>query len=212
MSICKPQRGFSLIELMVAILLSSLLLLGVLELYSNTSRTDRSGNELARIQESGRIAFELIGREARRVGYQGCVASSNTTEHNGIRYPLEALDGTATSLTFNYARRLAGGDFPNRDCDNATLEPYQVTFSNCGEHLCITAPDIGVNQQLVANTNFTDITYLQDCAGSLCARSAANADFEDVRKLQLTLEIFDSRGEFDEPRTITSVIDLRNRL
>ncbi len=42
----KYQRGLSLIELMIAILISSLLLLGVLELFINTNSADRSSTAI----------------------------------------------------------------------------------------------------------------------------------------------------------------------
>lgn len=208
----KTQHGLSLIELMVTLLLSSLLLLGVLQLFINTTATDRTSNELARVQETGRVALELITREARRMGYQGCVGASITTKANGIEYPSEALDGTNTSLTFHYARPDPAGTFANRDCTNGTLSAYQITFSNCGANLCVTAPDIGNNQQLVANTNFSRIDYIEPCAANNCIKTAANANLAVVNKLQITLAVNDSRGEFAIPRTFTSVIELRNRL
>lgn len=206
------QYGLSLIELMVTIVLSSLLLLGVLQLFINTTATDRTSNELARVQETGRVAIELIAREARRMGYQGCVGASITTEVNGIEYPTEALDGTATSLTFRYARPDPAGTFANRDCANGTLSSYQITFNNCGTNICVTAPDIGNNQQLVANANFNRIDYIEPCAANSCIKTAADADLAIVNKLQITLAVNDSRGEFAVPRTFTSVIELRNRL
>ena len=172
----QKQYGLSLIELMVTVLLSSLLLLGVLQLFINTSATDRTSNELARVQETGRVALELIAREARRAGYQGCIGVSTPTEAGGINYPDEALSGTdepdVPSLTFHYARTPLDpaaplGAFPNRACIDAdgdgaldTLEPYQITFSNCGANLCVTAPDIGVNQQLVANARLSSIDFV----------------------------------------------------
>jgi prepilin-type N-terminal cleavage/methylation domain-containing protein len=212
MTSTRAQGGFSLIELMVTILISSLLLLGVLQLFINTSDTDRTSNELARVQENGRLVLELITREARRAGYQGCVPASNSTVSDGITYPDDALAGTDTSLTFRYARLDPDGTFPNRDCDNSTLSAYQITFSNCDANICITAPDIGNNQQLVTNANITNIQYLQPCADRVCVRQAADADLEQTTKLQITLAISDARGEFDQPRTFTSVIELRNRL
>lgn len=66
------QLGLSLIELMVAILLSSLLLLGVIQMFSNTSASDKANTALARLQESGRVALEIIKQDLRRTGYLGC--------------------------------------------------------------------------------------------------------------------------------------------
>lgn len=214
------QRGLSLIELMITILLSTLLLLGVLQLYINTSATDRTSNELARVQESGRVAIELIAREARRAGYQGCVGAGITTTAGGITYPGGALVGTINSLTFHYARPNPAGTFPNRTCNDTDgdgaldpLEAYQITFSNCGANLCVTAPDIGNNQELVANASLAQIAYLEPCGANTCALDLNGApDMANVQKIQITLAVNDSRGEFAAPRTFTSVIELRNRL
>lgn len=205
------QQGLSLIELMVSILISSILLLGVLQMFISTNATDRTSNELARVQESGRVALELIASEARKTGYQGCTDAHSEAEVDGVKYPDEALTGTNTSLTFNYARTGGIGNFPNTDCGGAKLSSYQISFSNCGTALCVTAADIGVNQQLVANANITNIAYLEPCGANICSKAAADADFSKTTKLQITLAVNDSRGEFAQPRTFISVIELRNR-
>jgi type IV pilus assembly protein PilW len=66
------QQGLSLIELMIAILLGMLLLLGVLQMFNSTSSSDRANTALARVQESGRVALEIIKQDLRRTGYIGC--------------------------------------------------------------------------------------------------------------------------------------------
>lgn len=71
------QQGLSLIELMITILLSSLLLLGVLQMFSNTSTSDKANTALARLQESGRVALEIIKQDLRRTGYIGCASPLN---------------------------------------------------------------------------------------------------------------------------------------
>lgn len=66
------QKGLSLVELLVALALSAGLILGVLTVYTNSNQTSRLSESLARIQESGRIATEIMARDLRMVGYQGC--------------------------------------------------------------------------------------------------------------------------------------------
>lgn len=209
MNLPRKQAGLSLIELMVAILISSLLLLGVLELYLNSSRADRTSNQLARIQENGRLVMELISREARRAGYQGCIAASTKTQvSSSISYPDQALAGTATSLTFRYARPTANGAFPHAACNGNALGAYEITFGNCGGNICVTAPDLGNNQQLVSNASISRVDYLEPCGGGTCAKAVPSVTTERV---QVTLALTEASGEF-APRTFTSVIDLRNRL
>jgi type IV pilus assembly protein PilW len=66
------QPGFSLVELMVAMVLSLFLLLGVSYVYTGSKQTYKVQANLARIQESGRLAFEYLSREIRAAGFLGC--------------------------------------------------------------------------------------------------------------------------------------------
>ncbi|MCX2780249.1 PilW family protein [Microbulbifer thermotolerans] len=68
------QRGLSLIELMIGILLSSLLLLGVLQIFQSNSDTMRMQTAFSRVQESGRFAIDLLSKEIRSADYWGCVS------------------------------------------------------------------------------------------------------------------------------------------
>tara|TARA_B100001105_G_scaffold254314_1_gene249811 strand:+ start:724 stop:2013 length:1290 start_codon:yes stop_codon:yes gene_type:complete len=66
------QAGLSLVELMIALALSGAIILGIFTVYMDSNQTTRLGDSLARIQESGRIGLELMSREVRMAGYQGC--------------------------------------------------------------------------------------------------------------------------------------------
>lgn len=59
-------RGFSIIELMIAMLIGSLVLLGITSLFSTTSNVNRMENGLARLQESGRFAMSRILADVRQ--------------------------------------------------------------------------------------------------------------------------------------------------
>ena len=51
------QRGFTLVELMVALAVSLLLLAGVIQVYLSSKQAYRVQDNVARIQESGRLAM-----------------------------------------------------------------------------------------------------------------------------------------------------------
>ncbi len=220
-----PQQGFSLIELMVAILISTILLLGVLELFGDTFRSDRTHTELARVQENGRVAMELIAREVRRAGYQGCASAAVDRTVAGVTYPEDAILGnSATSFTVSYASAdpsITTASFGTWDCDNTLLHGYSVTFSNnANGGLQMDSRD-GVaaefSGELTSNTQITALRYgVRDEGSNSTAWQTFDTmsadDWENVRQLEITLAVNDSRGEFQQPRTFTSVIDLRNRL
>lgn len=69
-------KGFSLIEIMIAITLGLLLSIGIMSLFSNTSRTNKLQDGLARLQENGRFAVTQMDRDLHSLSSQYC---SNTT-------------------------------------------------------------------------------------------------------------------------------------
>lgn len=68
--------GFSLLEIMIALTLGLLLSIGIMTLFSGTSRTNKLQDGLARLQENGRFAVTRMEQDLRMFGGQYC---SNTT-------------------------------------------------------------------------------------------------------------------------------------
>ncbi len=67
-------RGFSLVELMLAVVLGLIVLAGVAQLFAGGRQTHALLNNQARLQESGRYALQFLGRSVRAAGYLGCNA------------------------------------------------------------------------------------------------------------------------------------------
>lgn len=68
---CQRQRGFSLIELMVAMVLGIVILLAVAEIFINNSRTRGEIEKTGRQIENGSYAISLLTDELRNAGYLG---------------------------------------------------------------------------------------------------------------------------------------------
>jgi type IV pilus assembly protein PilW len=66
------QKGMTLIEIMIALLVGLFLLGGIYQIFISTKHSYRMQENLGRLQESGRIAMELITKDLRLVGFQGC--------------------------------------------------------------------------------------------------------------------------------------------
>jgi type IV pilus assembly protein PilW len=71
----RRQRGFSLVELMVALVLGLLVIGGVGGVFLSQRELYRQNENLARMQESARYAFEVMARSLREAGGNLCVAS-----------------------------------------------------------------------------------------------------------------------------------------
>ena len=72
--IALPQRGFSLVELMVAMVVGLILIYGVVEIYVNSKGAYNVNEENSRMQENARFAFDLMVPTVRQAGYSGCLA------------------------------------------------------------------------------------------------------------------------------------------
>lgn len=66
------QRGLSLIELMIAMLLGLLVVGSAVGAFLSNQRTYRATESLSRVQENARAAFELMAREVREAGGNVC--------------------------------------------------------------------------------------------------------------------------------------------
>ena len=94
------QRGLTIVEIMVAMVLSLILMAGVIEVFMGSKNTYRVNEALGRLQEEGRMALELMSRDVRMAGYSGC-----------SRYgPVTNTLADATNIAYNFAVGASGYD------------------------------------------------------------------------------------------------------
>ncbi len=72
----RRTQGLGLVEIMVALAISGLLLLGLVQLFSGTRVAYQTTEGLARVQENGRFAMDFLQRDLRMAGHMGCVADA----------------------------------------------------------------------------------------------------------------------------------------
>lgn len=68
------QQGFSLIELMVAMVIGLIVLLGLVSLFTNSSILNKSQTGLASLQENGRYAIARIKDDVEQAGRKHCAS------------------------------------------------------------------------------------------------------------------------------------------
>ena len=73
------QLGLTLIELMISMVLGLVLVGGVLSIFISTNQTAKLNDNLMRVQENARSAFDLMAREIREAGQNPCGARKNIT-------------------------------------------------------------------------------------------------------------------------------------
>jgi len=81
-NLCDRSRGFSLVELMVAITIGAIILAGAITLFVNNRDTYKTTNELSRLQETARYALGMMVKDIRMAGYFGCADRLDTVTLN----------------------------------------------------------------------------------------------------------------------------------
>jgi len=69
----RHQRGLSLIELMIAMIIGLVLLLGLVQVMSASRNAYQLSTGVARTQENSRFAVDFLQRDLRMAGHMGCV-------------------------------------------------------------------------------------------------------------------------------------------
>ncbi len=134
------HRGFSLIEVLVAITLSLILLAGVLQIFLNSKNIYNLGTGFSQLQENGRFTSEYLARTIRFAGYRSPPATGNFLTMSTV-YPNTApyIAGTNNSgtnssdtLTIRYQGSGNGSGTPDgtiRDCLNRPIDANTIATS-----------------------------------------------------------------------------------
>lgn len=98
------QRGFSLVELMVAVTIGLVILAAVSGIFVTSKTTYNTQDNLARLQENARFAVYYLSDDIRRAGYAGCLESITTVKNHLVnelafnfnaKVPIEGMDNNA---------------------------------------------------------------------------------------------------------------------
>lgn len=187
------QRGFTLVELMIALTLSSIILLVIGTVFVSSRQVYRVQEDNARIQESGRFSLEIIGRSLKQAGYADIPFAGFKVAFSGV--PITGTDGAANSadtLTVQY-----DGVIDDTDCQgtrvnvvgNIIQNHFNVDAANaqlrCDGEIAVApslpgAPPSGV--VLVENIEDLQILYGIDIDGDQSANRyvASPSDWNQV--------------------------------
>jgi type IV pilus assembly protein PilW len=78
------EKGFTAVEILVAMAVSSVLLAGVLQIYNTSRQTYRVTDALSRMQENARYAMDIMARDIRSGGLLGCGGELKTRIANAL--------------------------------------------------------------------------------------------------------------------------------
>lgn len=152
----QKYRGFTMIELMVAIAISAILMVVLAQVYASTKRTYRINEGLSRMQETGRYSVDLISRDMRLAGYMGCV-------------------GTTTNIS-NMANPISGWSPLNTTTSPPSIEGVigyeQSSLPTSGTAFAL------LQAEVKANTDVVQIQHLSATSAKLVNPSPTNANIQ----------------------------------
>jgi len=139
------QRGFTLVEIMVAMAIGLVVASVVVTMFAASSRSYRVTDAMGDLQESGRIAMSTLQRDAHVVGYRGC--NSNNLNNSA---PIVSVMATPTAYLNDFLTGIQG---------------YQYTAGNWSPALpaAISAPGAPV---AAGPTAGTDVLLMRVVPGS----------------------------------------------
>lgn len=168
-STARRSRGFTLVEMLVAMGLGLFLLVVMTAVYLSSKTAFKRQDQLNAIQQSVRIAFEYLSNDARMVDHRGCFTgrASGYTQQASM---------AATSLATNFALGVEGYEY-NLTSSAYTLtgeSPSDVSTGWATNAVGITAIPVGSGQALGTGlTPGSDVLVLRLPAGKPVRLTAA---------------------------------------
>lgn len=231
-------RGFGLIELMIALVLSLIVVLGVVQIFIAAKNTYVSQGAAAVMQEDARFALSKMLQELRMVGMFGCLGTitdaSSAGDFNASQITPIRWDNANLKLTLVTTDVGSGGGVPTwtvvSDCRTSATAYTGVrvpaagqmafpirrliySFSN-NQLLMGTGAGNPTLAVLVDNVRTFNVTFGVASSATDIAASSYSSNPTDpalIRSVRLTLTLFDPKNAVRE-QTFNVVAALRNRL
>jgi type IV pilus assembly protein PilW len=165
-------HGVTMLELVVAMVISLLVMGGVFKIYHANSLTYRTQEALARLQENGRLALDLLSRDIRMAGYYGCVSVLPSVRNNL---------NSASSFRYDFTKPIQGNEWngtgwlpaldpfmtvPLKGSDAITIRTSGGDSVSVREQMAVQSSAIGIDHAVPPRFKKEDIVLISDCQGA----------------------------------------------
>jgi type IV pilus assembly protein PilW len=132
------QRGFSLVELMVAIVISVVIVDAAVSLFLANRQTGNTTAAVSAVSDNGRMAMNFISQSVRSGGYMACNATNDLREiSTGNTRQVSTLVAGPTPVQYSYLEALGGyeaaGSAPNNAAAVSIATPPVAGDSTAGD-------------------------------------------------------------------------------
>jgi type IV pilus assembly protein PilW len=234
----RTSRGFGLIELLIALALSLIVVLGVAQIFIAAKNTYASQNTAAGMQEDARFVLSKMIQEIRMVGMFGCLGTitdaSSAGDFNAAQITPINWDNANLKLTLVTADVGGSGGVPTwtvvSDCRNTATAytgartpasgqlafPIRRLVYSFSNNQLLMGVGTGTPTQAVLINNVSAFSVSFGLASSATDTAASSyssnpSDPARIRSVRLTLTLTDPNNRVRN-QTFNVVAALRNRL
>jgi len=182
------EQGFTLVEVIVAMALGLVILTGIYNLLTHTSKAYRVQDRVVEMQQNARTAMDIMTRELKMAGYDPLgIANARivSADDDSIRFTLD--------ITSTYS-----GDAPDGDTLDANEDiTYELYTPSDGIQKLGRAPHGGTFQPIAEHIQSLQFAYRNE-NGTLLGTPVANP--ADIRSIDITLTATTSDPDPDYPK------------
>ena len=186
------RKGFTLVELLVAMSLSAIIMTAVYAAYTSQQDSYVTQEELAALQQDVRAAIFYMSNQIREAG---CNPSGTDTNSPGIV--------TADNDLINFTSDLRGDDY-GTEPDGNTDGPFEnVTYSlytsDGVQKLGVQRTENATRQPVIANVDALNFVYLDEGENPLDDDGSGNVttNISNIRAVEVTIVVRASRPDLD---------------
>jgi type IV pilus assembly protein PilW len=234
----RAHRGFTLVEMMIALVLGMVITGALLAIFMSSKRTYSTTEAMSRMQESARFGAQFAARELRMAGYSAStqlgilnrdllfpasgsfgsgvvVIGTNNDTTAGLKSGSDSIRIRYTGDSNGAVHDCLGNDVPAN-----TQVSAQLSLSSNNELQC--SDDGGTTQTvLVDGISDFQLKYAVDTSGDRYADSTGGVAYVDagsvtnwarVTSVHLALQVAGVNNLQLNARSIVSVVALRNQL
>ena len=140
--IARRMLGVTLIELLIALLIGTILVLGLVQVFSASRTAYQLSQGIARNQESSRFAIDFLSRDLRMAGHAGCVNDQSLLSSTGTVITGGNIRSLFMTETQRNANDVAALPFPLRF--DVAIQGFEANGTGPGTALAIPAvPAVG---------------------------------------------------------------------
>lgn len=198
------QRGFTLLELLVAVLILGIVLGGIYVVYATNHTTFVRGLAKIAVQQDARLALDVMAKNIRMAGYDPSNVLPSCTPTTAIQA------ASANSITFVGD---VTGDVANLKSDRDTyrLQGSQVIrdFSTWSGSACGWSPNPPSSRLLAENISSLAFQYF-DAGNNLIPSPVATGSLGSIRRITISVTTQKTAAGKQQSFPLTVDVRLRN--